>query len=121
VIRVSRKTDYAIRVMLALARHSPGARLPTKTIQEEIGVPRAFLQRIIANLAHARLVSTFPGPHGGVQLRSRPQDINLLHIWEAIEGPIRISECLDKSGDCVLQALGWPAALDCRRDASYPP
>lgn len=102
MMRVNRRTDYAIRVMLALAKQPDGVRLPTHKIQELILVPRAFLLRIIADLSNAGLIYTFAGPKGGVQLSRDPATINLNHIWEAIEGPLLISNCLEAPEDCPL-------------------
>jgi DNA-binding IscR family transcriptional regulator len=50
--------------MLALAEHPFGERLSTKLIREEMLVPRAFLERIIAELSKAKLILTFPGQMG---------------------------------------------------------
>lgn len=102
MMRINRRTDYAVRVMLALAKRPPGTRISTGMIQEEMLVPRPFLQRIIADLSKARLVSTFTGPNGGLQLARPANEITLLHIWEAIEGPLVISDCLEAPYDCPL-------------------
>lgn len=102
MMRINRRTDYAIRVMLALAEHPFGERLSTKLIREEMLVPRAFLERIIAELSKAKLILTFPGPNGGIQLFVEPEKINLRHIWEAIEGPLLISDCLQSPEECPL-------------------
>lgn len=102
MMRINRRTDYAVRVMLALAEHPYGERLSTKSIREEMLVPRAFLERIIAELSRAKLILTFPGPNGGVQLFEKPEIITLRHIWEAIEGPLLISDCLQSPEECPL-------------------
>lgn len=104
MFRINRRTDYAIRVMLCLAKRSPGVRLATQEIQDEMLIPHAFLQRIIADLSKAGLINTYPGPNGGVQLAHPPESVNLRHIWEAIEGPLMISECLETSEDCPLES-----------------
>lgn len=104
MIRINRKTDYAVRVLLALACKTGEKRITTQAIQQEMLVPRAYLQRIIAKLSRAKLVSAYPGPHGGIQLARPAETINLRHVWEAIEGPMLISDCLKGSGDCVFEA-----------------
>jgi Rrf2 family protein len=104
MFRINHKTDYAIRVMVCLARRPFGARLPTQTIQTEMLIPRAFLQRIIADLSKSELIRTFPGPSGGLELARPAESINLKHIWEAAEGPLLISECLKAPGECSLDA-----------------
>jgi Rrf2 family protein len=102
MMRINRRTDYAVRVMLALAKRPAGSRISTGMIQEEMLVPRPFLQRIIADLSKAQLIATFTGPGGGLQLARPAGEINLLQIWEAIEGPLLISDCLEASHDCPL-------------------
>jgi Rrf2 family protein len=102
MMRINRRTDYAVRVMLALAKQPFGTRLSTEMIKESMVVPRAFLQRIVADLSREELIVTFPGPNGGLQLSRPAEDINLRHIWEAIEGPMLISECLQSPHDCSL-------------------
>lgn len=104
MLRINRRTDYAVRVILALARRPAGARLSTRDIQREMLVPRAFLQRIIADLSKTHLLQTFPGPNGGLQLARPAEAISLRDVYEAIEGPLVISECLQVDGECPLDA-----------------
>jgi Rrf2 family protein len=102
MLRINRRTDYAIRVMLALAKRPAGTRISTLEIQNEMRVPRAFLQRIIADLSKKGLLYTFPGPNGGLQMSRPSQEISLKDVYEAIEGPLLISECLESRGVCPL-------------------
>lgn len=111
MFRINRRTDYSIRVMVCLAKRPAGARLATQIIQQEMLIPRAFLQRIIADLSKAELVHTFPGPSGGLELARPPEAINLRHIWEAVEGPLLVSDCLKSAGECPLDS-GCP--VHCR-------
>jgi len=102
MFRINRKIDYSIRVMLCLAKRPIGSRIPTNTVQEEMLIPRPFLQRLIANLSNANLLLTYPGPNGGIELARSPLNINLRQIWEATEGPFTISECVKSLGECPL-------------------
>lgn len=101
-MKINRRTDYAIRVLLALAKKPQGTRIPTQVIQKTMLVPRAFLLRIIAELSKAGLVETYPGPRGGLELKRDPSDINLRTVWEALEGPLVISECVASPEECPL-------------------
>lgn len=118
MFEINRKTDYAIRVLLALARQPAGSRLATQRIQTEMLVPRAFLQRIIAELARAGLIRTFAGPRGGLELARPAVEITLLHIWEAMEGPLLISACLDHPAACPLDQ-GCPVHRRWRRIQNF--
>ena len=106
MLRINRQTDYAVRVVLALAKRSEAVRLSSAAIQQEMFIPASFMARIVAQLAQARLVATFPGREGGLQLPRPASEITLKDVVEAFEGPILLSECLQVKGedDCPFQA-----------------
>ena len=105
MLKINRQTDYAVRVVLALARQSAGARLSSTEIQQEMLIPKAFMSRIVAQLSRAGLINTFPGRDGGLTLPHPASQITLRDIVEAFEGPILLSECLQVKGedDCPFQ------------------
>jgi Rrf2 family protein len=102
MFRVSRRTDYAARVMLVLASSPAGARVPTEAIRAQTFVPLAFLKRIVATLRHADLLRTYAGANGGLTLARPSAKISLFDIHVAMEGPISISECVANPSCCPL-------------------
>ena len=54
MFRVNRQTDYAVRVVLALAKKPQGTRLPTSEIGREMLIPPSLLQRIVAEVWRIR-------------------------------------------------------------------
>lgn len=104
MIRINRETEYSFRVVFALARAGENARLPTSRIQKEMNIPRSFLYRIIASLGHNNIIKTFPGREGGVQLARPAMEISLLDVFEAVEGPIQLSDCLSEDCSCPLDS-----------------
>lgn len=102
MMRINRRTDYAVRVVLSLAKHLVGTRRSTQEIQDETQIPRPFLNRIIADLSRGGLILTFTGPNGGMELSRPAEAINLRQVWEAIEGNLVISDCLVAPGGCPL-------------------
>jgi Rrf2 family protein len=103
MFRVNRQTDYAIRVVLALAKLPPGSRLSSSVIGKEMLIPAAFLTRIVAQLAQANFVHTFPGRGGGLQLSRPAEDITLKDILELMEGPMLLSECMLNEQACPFE------------------
>ncbi len=97
MIRINRQTDYAIRMLLALADRPAEQRVPTSVIQKEMLIPPVLAQRIVATLAHNGFIFTYPGRDGGIQLARPPKQINLRQVVETFEGDISLSDCL--SGD----------------------
>jgi Rrf2 family protein len=105
MLKINRQTDYAVRVILALAKRGEGARLSTAEIQQQMLIPKAFMPRIVAQLAREGLLDTFPGRDGGLSLPRPASQITLRDVVEAFEGPILLSECLQVKGedDCPFQ------------------
>jgi Rrf2 family protein len=104
MLKINRQTDYAVRVILLLARQPDGTRLSTAYIRDEMLIPRAFIQRIVAKLAAEKLVTTFPGRYGGLTLSRPARQITLLDVVEAFEGKLCLSDCFeDGSLDCPFE------------------
>ncbi len=99
MLKINRQTDYAARVVLALAIRGETARISSATIQREMQIPKAFMGRIVAQLAQAGLVLTFPGRDGGLSLPCPAENISLLQVVEAFEGKLLLSDCLQPTGD----------------------
>ena len=106
MLKINRQTDYAVRVVLALAQQGEGVRLSTSAIQQKVLIPKALMARIVAQLARTGLVNTFPGRDGGLMLPRPSAQISLKDVVEAFEGPILLSECLLVKGedDCPIQS-----------------
>lgn len=106
MLKINRQTDYAVRVVLALAKHGEGARLSSANIQKEMLIPKAFMTRIVAQLSREGLVNAFPGRDGGLTLPRSASQITLKDVVEVFEGPILLSECMQVKGedDCPFQS-----------------
>ena len=106
MLKINRQTDYAIRVLLALAKRGEGTRLSSAAIQQEMLIPRSFISRIVAQLSRQGLINTFPGRDGGLALPRPASAITLKDVVEAFEGPILLSVCMQVKGedDCPFQS-----------------
>ena len=98
---LTRRADYAVRIMLELGdKADSGQRVPAAQVARKAGIPLAFSRKIVLDLVRAGLVQTYSGPSGGLMLAQPVASINLVHILEAIEGPIRLNTCLVRPGEC---------------------
>ena len=106
MLKINRQTDYAVRVLLALAKRGDSARISSADIQQEMLIPKAFMTRIVAQLSRAGLLNTFPGREGGLMLPHSASEITLRDVVEAFEEPILLSACLQvkSEDDCPFQA-----------------
>lgn len=105
MFRISRKADYAIRVLLALGRQADGAWLTASDIGRQMLIPLPFLHKVSASLAQAGLVRTRAGPKGGLALGDDASAITMRRILEAVEGPIVLNTCLIRPQECPRSAV----------------
>lgn len=101
-MQITRQADYAIRAVLHLAKLGSGRRAATSQIAEEQRIPPSFLAKIVSQLSVAGLLHTSRGARGGVSLARPPQDITLLEVIEAIDGPILLNECVMDEANCAF-------------------
>ena len=99
-MEISRRTDYGIRLILDLSGLPAEGRSATQVIAQRQRVPSPFLAKIIAQLSLAGLVTTHRGAGGGVALARPASEISLLHVIEALEGPVRLNRCLIQPQEC---------------------
>lgn len=101
-MEISRRTDYAIRLIAALAK-SNGKPLSVRTAAENEEVPYAFARSIQHDLLTAGLITSFRGAHGGMILKRSADDITLLEIVESVQGKVAVSICSRESGWCLRE------------------
>lgn len=101
-MQITRQADYALRAVLYLARMEPNKKAATSQIAEEQHIPPSFLAKIISQLSIAGLIQTSRGARGGVSLAHSPDEISVLEVVEAIDGPIELNQCTTNPDVCVF-------------------
>lgn len=96
-MEISRKTDYALRMLATLVRN-PGSVVSVRAAASENKVPYSFARSIQHDLALAGLVESTRGAAGGMRLAVDPKETSLLQLVEAVQGPIFIATC-DYAGE----------------------
>jgi Rrf2 family protein len=99
-MQITRQADYALRAMLYLAKLGMDKKAATSLIAQEKRIPPSFLAKIISQLSIAGLIHTSRGAHGGVSLARKPEEISVLEVVEAIDGPIALNDCTHDAADC---------------------
>jgi Rrf2 family protein len=100
-VLVTREADYAVRCVVEVAR---SGRTSAAQVAREQGISPTFLGKIVQSLAKAGILATRRGVGGGISLAKPIEDLTLLQVIEAIEGPLWINECLRSPGRCAQEA-----------------
>jgi Rrf2 family protein len=87
-VRISAKADYAVRAALELAAHHDGGPVKGERLAEAQGIPLQFLEHILLELKHARLIQARRGAKGGYWLARDPAQITIADVIRAVEGPL---------------------------------
>ena len=99
MLQISRRADYAVRIMLELGLYD-GDSLSANDLAIRADVTKAFLHKIVADLVKAGLIVTYKGPTGGIMLAQPPHEISMLDILEAADGPICLNACMLRPHEC---------------------
>jgi Rrf2 family protein len=101
-MQITHEANYAVSAVFYLSKLGFTERTIVSTIAEEQHIPRSFLSKIISQLSVAGLIRTSRGARGGVTLAREPGAISLLEVIEAIDGPLRLSECINDDSLCLF-------------------
>src|SRR6188508_2377390 len=93
-LELTRRGEYAVRAMLALAARDPAAPTSGPEIATEMGIPVGYVPRVIRELVSAGVVDSTTGRAGGYALARSPASISLLSVIEAAEGDSRRTTCV---------------------------
>ena len=84
-MRITARVDYAVRAALELAAAAPEA-LTCDRIAQAQGIPSRFLQAILGDLQHARLVTSQRGRDGGYRLALPPGEVSIARVMRVEQG-----------------------------------
>jgi Rrf2 family protein len=87
-VRISAKTDYAVRAAVELAASENGVWVKTETVADRQGIPLPFLLNILAELRTAGLVQSRRGAEGGYRLALPADEIAVADVIRAVDGPL---------------------------------
>ena len=104
-LRLTKRADYAIRTVLALARATDGEQRSVRQVAAEQRIPVRFLPQIMGDLKRAGLVEGTVGRRGGYRLVKLPTKISLLDVVEAVEGDSCRRVCILRGGPCSSEGV----------------
>jgi len=105
MFRVSRTTDYALNVMHHMAQ-AGNCVVSSTDLAERTGISEPNVAKVLKLLTRAGFVSSIRGVAGGYKLSKKLSDINMADFIAAMEGPIAVTSCMDKTkANCNLHDI----------------
>ncbi len=95
-MRLSKKTEYALRALFAIARTSnrpAGGSWRIEQVSRQENIPVKFLEQILLSLRHAGLLASKRGVGGGYRLARAASDITVGEVIRALDGPLTPLPC----------------------------
>jgi len=104
VFRISRLTDYGIVVMAHLAECRDDDSHNARELAEDTQLPAPVVSKILKSLTRAGLLVSQRGSKGGYSLARTPDEIPVVEMITALEGPVGITECTIQPGACAQES-----------------
>lgn len=87
-MRVSAKSDYALRALVEIARNPDEGPVSAEALGRLQDIPHGFLQAILADLRRAGVVVSQRGQSGGWRLARPATDVSVADVIRAVDGPL---------------------------------
>ncbi|HSP69702.1 MAG TPA: Rrf2 family transcriptional regulator [Bryobacteraceae bacterium] len=95
--QLSKRTQYSLRALYALARGYGRGPILISQLAEEEAIPKKFLEQILLSLKTRGMVSSKPGRGGGYTLAQPPSQITLASVIRMIDGPLAPLPCASET------------------------
>jgi Rrf2 family protein len=103
-LEITRKTDLALKAMMVLGTGE--ALCKGSELAERIDTTASFISQVMSPLVREGWIASVPGRNGGYRLDVDPDDVSVLELIEAVEGPA-------DENRCVLRGTECPAVMNC--------
>jgi Rrf2 family protein len=115
IMRMGRGVEWAVHCCHLLAEIPPAASLNSARLAEFFDLPAAYLSKHLQALARGGVITSTPGPQGGYRLARPAEQISLLDVVMAVEGPAPAFRCTEirQRGPAALRpgAYRQPCAI----------
>jgi Rrf2 family transcriptional regulator, iron-sulfur cluster assembly transcription factor len=100
-LRLTQKSKYAVRALVALALNEGDGPLGVAEIARRQHIPEKFLEQIFGELRRADVLESRRGAHGGFRFAMPTEEITVLDVVEILDGEVRPARC-SAGGVCYI-------------------
>lgn len=102
-MKLSTRARYGARALAELALAYPGGPVSVGQLAEGQRISAKYLEHILSTLRAAGLVKAVRGMHGGYALARSPAAITVKELFEVLEGPVALVDCVDHPNSCPMK------------------
>ena len=139
MLRLSKKSDYALIAMKHLATRSDASSSSAREISEGYDIPLELLAKVLQRLVRSRLLVSVQGTRGGYRLARQASMISVADVIQAVDGPVTVTACSTDDHNCdqyskcsvrdplwkiknrILDALNTVSVAEMAADSDAPP
>jgi Rrf2 family protein len=99
-MQITMSADYALRAVIDLADNSDGRLVAAGEIASRQDIPLSYAVKVLQALARAGIVVCQAGRKGGVRLLRNADELSVLDVVEAVDGPLALNRCLLRPRTC---------------------
>ena len=93
-MKLSRKSDYALRALFTLVEHYGKGPLPIRELAERNDIPKRFLEQIMLDMKSQKWVESLAGRDGGFILAKSPDQITMGQVVRHFDGILAPISCV---------------------------
>lgn len=112
ILNISEAYSLALHAMAMIASNGQTASVTAHGIASKLGVSETHLSKVLQRLTRAGLLRSSRGPGGGFSLNRQASEITLLDIYESVEGPLRLDNCLIGTHICGGKSCVFDDLID---------
>lgn len=100
MLRLSKKTDYALLAMRHLAASSDRGAVSARELAETYNIPAELLAKVLQKLVRGRLLESHQGIRGGYALARPAVQMSVADVIQAVDGPLTVTACSETDHSC---------------------
>src|SRR5918994_2933891 len=100
MLRLSKKSDYALISMKHLATRTDASSSSAREISESYDIPLELLAKVLQRLVRAKLLVSVQGTRGGYRLARQASAISVADVIQAVDGPVTVTACSEDDHNC---------------------